>query len=53
MARQRLKPRQKQRKAFFAGLLLLSIAFWMIFISQDNFGFVPGIIGAFLLLWKF
>lgn len=43
---------QRARKFFLVGLLFLAIAFWMIFISKDNLGFIPGFLGALLVLWK-
>lgn len=48
----RLSKIKRQRKIFYAGMLFMGIGFWMIFIARDNFGFIPGIIGALLLHWE-
>jgi len=43
---------RKQRVAFFGGLAFLVVGFWMLFIAKDNLGFLPGILGALLILWR-
>lgn len=51
--RKRRTKQQKQKIAFFSGILFITIGFWMIFVSKDKLGFIPGIIGAILLAYRF
>lgn len=44
--------KRKQKNAFYAGILFMAVGFWMIFVVQDNLGFIPSILGALLLYWR-
>lgn len=44
---------QKKVRAFYSGLGLLLIGFYFIFIKHQNTGFIPAILGAILMLWRF
>ena len=48
----RITTEQKKVKSFYAGLGLLILGFYIIFIRKDNLGFIPSIIGSILILWK-
>lgn len=41
----------RQGRALIGGVLGLIVGFWMIFIVKDNLGFIPGILGALLLVF--
>ncbi|MBU0893870.1 MAG: hypothetical protein KKB88_00335 [Nanoarchaeota archaeon] len=42
---------QKKTLSLIAGISGLIVGFWMIFVTKNNFGFIPSIIGTILLLW--
>lgn len=44
---------RKKRTAFLGGLAFVILGFWMIFVAKDNLGFLPGIIGTMLIMWRF
>ena len=44
--------KQKQFKAFWAGLMFMAVGGYMVFVLKDLLGFIPSIIGALLLFWR-
>lgn len=52
MGKIKLSNLSKKRKSLIVGIFGLLIGGYMIFIWKDNLGFIPAIIGAFLLVWK-
>ncbi len=49
----RLTKEQKKVRAFYSGLGLLILGFYIIFLKHNNVGFIPSILGALLMLWRF
>lgn len=45
--------KHREKVAFLGGISFLALGFWMIFIAKDNLGFIPGILGSFLIFWRF
>lgn len=45
-----LSAEQKNKWSLIGGISGLLVGFWLIFINKNNLGFVPGILGALLLI---
>lgn len=43
--------KKKINISLLGGIAGLVLGFWMIFITNDNFGFLPALAGALLLIW--
>lgn len=43
--------RDKKRRAFIGGVSALIVGAWMIFVSKDNLGFIPALLGIIIILF--
>lgn len=51
MAKIKLLPKDRRRKAFIGGIFGLIIGGWFIFYYKDNAGFLIALLSLILLIW--
>lgn len=46
-----LNKEQRKRASLWGGMSGLLVGAWFLFFLKDNFGFIPALAGALILIW--